>query len=202
MIKKYVFKNNSEKKPVKQVGLAIILLASLLETVFGILCFKFSYRQFYCIFVTFIIIIYHVLIRGGTPRFLERFHKKAFNPNTWWFKEKFWEKSFYKMLGVKRWKANLITVDPENFSMKTNSIEGIIQSMCFAEVLHETVGFLSLFSIAFGLIFGGIWMFAIINILSAAWEFRFVMAQRYNRPRLLRIMKKRNDRINSSPLKK
>ena len=202
MIKKSEFKNTSEKKPAKQVGWTIIILSTLLVIVCGILTFKYGYRFFYTFFVTFLMAIFHVLIRGGTPRILLRFHKKSFNPDNWWFKEKSWEKTFYKLTGVKNWKDKLITIDPETFSVKKNSLESIIQTMCFAEVLHEITGFLSLFSIAFGFVFGGIWIFVVINIFFAVWESRFVMAQRYNRSRIMRIINKRNDRINRSPLTK
>lgn len=192
MLEKSIDQTIPGKKPVKQVALILLSSALIMEIVFGILCFGKGYQQFFCIFVTALMIMYHVLIRFSTPRILQLLHKKEYNSDNWWFKQKFFEKPVYKLCRVKRWKEKLITYDPETFLLSYTSPEGVVQSMCHAEVIHVLLGFESLLSILFGLIFGRTWIFVLTGCFAAVWELRFVMAQRYNRPRVKEIIRHRS----------
>ena len=180
--------NSTTRKPIKKVALIIISIAVFLDLICAFHYFVLGQRKFYFFFVTFLMVLYHVLIRFLTPRVLGFLHKKPYNSNLWWFKEKEFEKPFYKLLKVKNWKSRLITANPEAYSLKSNSLEGIIQATCIAEVLHELLSFFSFISIFFGLIFGRIWIFVLVAMFFTSWEFRFVVAQRYNRPRVQNLI--------------
>ena len=107
-----------------------------------------------------------------------------------WFRPRRWEAPFYRFLGVKHWKKRLPTYDPRQFSLKENTAQQVVRNMCGAEVVHEIImlcSFLPLLTVPF---FGEFWTFLITSVLSALFDSLFVMAQRYNRPRLERIVQK------------
>ena len=107
-----------------------------------------------------------------------------------WFRPRHWEAPLYCFLGVKNWKRRLPTYDPLQFSLKENTAQQVVRNMCGAEVVHEIImvcSFLPLLTVPF---FGEFWVFFITSTLSALFDSLFVMAQRYNRPRLERIVQK------------
>lgn len=107
-----------------------------------------------------------------------------------WFQPRSWESAFYKKLKIKNWKGKLPTYAPGQFSLEDNSLHRIIQNMCGAEAVHEVImvlSFLPLLTVPF---FGSFPVFLITSVLAAAFDGIFVMAQRYNRPRLVRIYEK------------
>jgi hypothetical protein len=107
-----------------------------------------------------------------------------------WFRPRRWEAPLYRFLGVKNWKRRLPTYDPGQFSLKENTAQQVVRNMCGAEVVHEIIilcSFLPLLTVPF---FGEFWVFLITSLLSALFDSLFVMAQRYNRPRLERIAQK------------
>lgn len=107
-----------------------------------------------------------------------------------WFRPRKWEAAFYRLLRVKSWKQHLPTYDPRQFSLKENTLEQVIRNMCGAEIVHEVImvfSFLPLLAIP---VFGAWPVFLITSVLAALFDSLFVIAQRYNRPRLERIFKK------------
>lgn len=107
-----------------------------------------------------------------------------------WFRPKKWEAPVYRLLRVKAWKKHLPTYDPQQFSLEENTLEQVIHNMRHAEIVHEVImvcSFLPLLAIP---AFGAWPVFLITSILAALFDGLFVMAQRYNRPRLERILKK------------
>lgn len=180
------------KRPVKKVAQICFFSIILVELISGFSYLNLGNRIFFHIFATGLMVLYHVLIRALTPRFVMLVHKKPFNPDNFCFRGRSFEKSLYKFFKVKKWKDKLITVEPEAFSPKTNSPEGILEMMCIAEVIHTLLFFWSLCFILFGFIFGKFWIFIPVASLSGAWELRFVMAQRFNRPRVKKLLQKKN----------
>ena len=71
-----------------------------------------------------------------------------------------------------------------------NSIYRIIQNMCGAEIVHEVIMILSFLPQLTVPVFGSFWVFLITSVLAALYDSIFVMAQRFNRPRLVRIYEK------------
>ena len=77
--------------------------------------------------ITSFTIMYHFWVRiimGNVSKFL----RKHIKYNQWWFKERKFEKSFYKLLRVKEWKGKALTYNPESFSLKKHSLEDIANS--------------------------------------------------------------------------
>lgn len=108
-----------------------------------------------------------------------------------WFQPQAWERPVYRFLGVKNWKKHLSTYDPRQFSLEENTLEQVICNMCGAEVVHEIImlcSFLPLLTIP---VFGAWQVFLITSFLAALFDSLFVIAQRYNRPRLEQILRKK-----------
>lgn len=183
---------SKSNKSLVKVEIIILSFLLLIEILSGLLYLKLHNRICFHIFAVFLILLYHFLVRAITPRILELIHKdKKFNSDNLWFRQKAIEKRIYKILQVKKWKDSLPTIKSEEFSLRTNSFDGVIEIMCIAEVLHIQIFFWSLLFILFGFVFGYFWIFIIVGIFSACWETRFIMAQRYNRPRVKALMLKR-----------
>ena len=116
--------------------------------------------------------------------------KLPFDPCHGWFRPRSWEAGFYGFLRVKRWKGKLPTYDPNEFSLKTQTLEQILRNMCAAELVHEAIMVLSLVPIAFSPIFGALPVFLVTSLTACLFDGLFVIAQRYNRPRLARLVRR------------
>ena len=68
--------------------------------------------------------------------------------------------------------------------------EEIAGAMCQSEVVHSIIVVLCFVPILATLIWGTFWVFFITSILSAVVESLFVIMQRYNRPRVIRMIEK------------
>ena len=105
-----------------------------------------------------------------------------------WFRSFPWEQKLYKRLGLKTWKRTIPSYNPTLFSMKDYSLEQIIAHMCQAEVVHEIIVVCSFLPIFFSLVVGDFPVFLITSLLAAGFDLIFVLLQRFNRPRLVRIL--------------
>ena len=108
-----------------------------------------------------------------------------------WFRQKAFEPRLYALLRVKQWKDHMPTYNPTSFSLRHNSLEQIVHNSCVSEAVHEVIVVLSFIPIFFTFFWGSLPVFVITSILAAAFDSCFVIMQRYNRPRLLRILSKK-----------
>lgn len=134
---------------------------------------------------------YHMAVRFLTPVMLFGIFHKRYDHNSKWFRQRPWEKTLYQFLRVRKWKNQAITYDPGEYSMEKNSLEEIVNNMCHAELVHEWIVVFSFLSLLFSIPFGSFSAFFITALLSAVIECTFVVIQRYNRPRVVRIMDKK-----------
>ena len=134
--------------------------------------------------------LYHFAMRlavGTTVNFIMK--NQADHENAW-FRERRFEKNLYAMLGVRKWKKYLPTYSSDAFDTSKKTLKEIVGATCQAEIVHEIIMVLSLLPIALIPLLGGAWAMIITSVLSMAFDSLFVMLQRYNRPRLLRVMTK------------
>jgi hypothetical protein len=111
-------------------------------------------------------------------------------PKSPWFAPRTWEAPFYRFLRVRQWKGKLPTYDPRQFSLKALTPDQIEKNMCRAELVHEIIMVLSFVPMAFSRIFGAFPVFLITSLAAALFDGIFVIAQRYNRPRLVRLARR------------
>lgn len=134
-------------------------------------------------------IMYHLWLRiimGNVSKLFK------INQNSWWFHEKKFEKSLYKFLRVKKWKGKALTYNPEAFSLEKHTLSEIAQVMTKSEVDHWINEIISLLSILFSLIWGEAWIFVLTAIFAMIFDAQFIVIQRFNRPRILRILEKQS----------
>lgn len=112
-----------------------------------------------------------------------------------WFRQRPWEPKLYAALHVKRWKGRMPTYDPDLFSLEENTLTQIIQNSCRAEVIHEVIIVLSFLPVMVIPRFGAAVVFWLTSLFAAAFDCLFVVMQRYNRPRLERILSKEIHRL-------
>ena len=126
-----------------------------------------------------------LIVGGIVPRLMlhPRHHK--------WFAQKSFEPKLYKMLRVKHWKDHMPTYHPASFSLQENTLEQIVNNCCVSEAVHEFIVLLSFLPILFTVFWGAFEVFFITSILAAAFDCCFAIIQRYNRPRLVRILAKK-----------
>lgn len=110
--------------------------------------------------------------------------------NGWWFREKRFEKGLYRLLAVKKWKGKALTFDPESFNLQKHSLDEVAAVMTKSEADHWINELISLFSILFSLLWGETWIFVLTAVLAMLFDAQFIVIQRYNRPRILKILEK------------
>ena len=106
-----------------------------------------------------------------------------------WFTEKKFEQKLYKTIQVKKWKKWFPTMNPQDFDLKRHSMTEIVQATCQAEVVHEVNMVLSFVPIVFSVWFGSLGVFLLTSCAAFIFDSIFVIMQRYNRPRFIRLMK-------------
>lgn len=136
-------------------------------------------------------VVYHMSIRFFAPAVLWVFFHKAYDYRWRWFQPRPWESRLYRLLRVKRWKGRAITYDPREFSLRLHSLEEIVNNMCHAEAVHELTALFSLLSVSFAIPLGGAAAFFTTAVLAASVDLACVVIQRYNRPRLARLLERR-----------
>ena len=135
---------------------------------FGTTCYHFAMR---------------LLVGALVPNTLSCNHR--------WFQQRPWEPALYRKLKVKHWKKHLPTYNPDSFSLDHHTPQQILANMCQAEVVHEIIALCSFLPLLAVPVLGALPVFLITSCLSAALDLIFVIAQRYNRPRILRLTQKR-----------
>ena len=172
------------------IGLALIISISCFVLYYG----EFSESQ--VVLWTGIVaftIMYHFWVRIIMGN-VSKLFKKHLNYKQWWFKERKYEKGLYKFLKVKKWKGKALTYNPELFSLKENSLESIANTMTKAELDHWINEIISLSTLLFPLMWGYFGVFLISAIVAMIFDSQFIIIQRYNRPRIMRILKREENK--------
>lgn len=155
-------------------------IAGIALVITGILTAIYHIRPF-AIFLTMAITAgttaYHFCMRLLVGGIFDRVLNNRVDPNRKWFQVGKVEQKLYEILKVKRWKSYLPTYDPDAFDKRQRTWGEIAGAMCQAELIHETIAALSFLPILASIWFG-----------APLFDLTFVMIQRYNRPRVLKIL--------------
>ena len=180
----------------KKSGPAIFMYCVIVITLItSIICFYLYYGNIYknetilWAGITAFTITYHFWVRIILGNVSKLFNKHI-NYKQWWFKEKGFEKGLYKMLRVKEWKGKALTYNPESFSLKEHSLDEIANTMVKSEVDHWINEVISLSTLLFIIPWGRTWAFIISAIAAMIFDSQFIIIQRYNRPRILKVLER------------
>ena len=147
-------------------------------------------RVIFSFAITFGTIFYHLAMRLAVGYLVDAIYHKQMDYTKKWFAEKPFEPILYKKIKVKKWKKYFPTFNPQDFDLKTHSVTEIVQATCQAEVVHEINMVISFVPILFSVWFGSLGVFMLTSFAAFIFDGIFVIMQRYNRPRLIRSIKK------------
>ena len=137
-------------------------------------------------------IAYHLIMRLLTGLVFNNVMNNKADVQKRWYQVGRFEMMIYEKLRVKKWSRKMPTYDTSLFDTKIHTWDEIAQAMCQAELVHETIVVLSFLPIIAGMWFGAFPVFIVTSILSAMLDTMFVLMQRYNRQRIIKMMKSQN----------
>ena len=143
----------------------------------------------YGIGLTFTAVLCHFVVMFVSAPIVRDVFKKKINPDSRWFREKKFESQLYKKLRVRKWKRLLPTYSETQYSTKKSALEDTIISMCHSEIVHEAVAAASYLPVLFGICIGECGFFILTSVVFSFLHLPFIIAQRYNRPRVIRLYK-------------
>ena len=74
--------------------------------------------------------------------------------------------------------------------IKDYSLEEIANTMSKVEVDHWINEIISLSTLSFGLIWGNFWIFLLTAIIAMLFDAQFIVIQRFNRPRIVKLLER------------
>ena len=164
------------------------LLSVLLTVFFVILYGNTESDMILTLAITFGTISYHFAMRLVTGSVINLLLNNHVDYRKRWFRVSAMEENLYKKMKVKKWKGKMATYDPSCFDSKIHSWDEIAQAMCQAELVHEVIIVLSFFPVFAAIPFGTLPVFVITSVLAACFDAMFVVMQRYNRPRIIKLI--------------
>lgn len=138
---------------------------------------------------------FQVIARLLIGTICEGVFENGINSSGDWYKTSAFEDRLYGTLNIKGLKKFLPTFERTDFSLKKDSIQYIIDTGCEVEVEHELCIAASMLGVLFALIFGKVWLFAIVAATAVIYDLLFVVVQRFNRSRLITVQLKRRARF-------
>ncbi len=166
-----------------------VTVLSFAATIITIILFlSFNEDIYLTLAVTFGTIFYHlgIMLFVGTLYNVGMRNRADYTKK--WYQIRSWENRLYQILNVKAWKDKMPTFNPEVFSCKKYSWDEIAQAMCQSELVHETNVILSFVPLIASKWFGSFYVFLITSVCGAVFDFIFVIMQRYNRTRVIKIV--------------
>lgn len=176
------------KKTSKNMAIMICIdILMVAMTIFFAICYrKFNQGWMLTLYVTFLTISYHFVMRLIVGELITvRYRNRKFNINSAGFRMYKFEPKLYKRLKVKKWKKNIITAKPEQFDISKNSMEALLHNIAQAELVHRTIMVLSFVPLVLIIPYGEPIIFIVTSILSCLIDLQFVIVQRYNRTRVI-----------------
>lgn len=147
----------------------------------------YSKEVYLSLAITFGTTFYHLAIRLLVGTLYNVGMKNRADYTKKWYQIHSWESRLYQFLNVKHWKDKMPTYDPDFFSIKKHTWNEIAQAMCQSELVHETNIIFSFIPIIASRWFGSFYVFLITSICGAIFDLLFVIMQRYNRARVIKI---------------
>lgn len=181
---------SKEKNTFPLVLKATAVVTALAAAVLALLFRAFSQGWMLTAAISLGTTCYHFAMRLLVGLLVPMWFRNRLDHRHWWFHLRKWEPTLYRVLKVKRWKNHTPTYDPSQFSLADNTLEDILHNTCSAELVHEVIILYSFLPILLSKIFGEPEVFCITSTLAAMFDGAFVAIQRYNRPRLVRILEK------------
>ena len=168
-----------------------VLILLVLTLIF--LCLYLEYHRSWMlpVYVTLLTTFYHFAMRIAVGEAVTVIYKKRkFNINSLGFRIHGYEHRLFEFLNVKRWKSRVITAKPEQFEVRKLSPEELLHNMLQAELVHRIIMVLSFLPLLLIIPYGKPLVFVLTSVFACLIDLIFVIIQRYNRPRAVRLIKR------------
>ncbi len=167
-----------------------MIVLTLLTAVFSVLYVAIGTSWLESCAISFGTTAYHFCMRFAVAGVVSAVMRNRADYRAERYRLRAWEKKLYDRLRVKRWKNLLPTYQPESFDPRLHSWEEIAQATCQAEIVHAIIVALSFLPIVCIVWFGEPVVFIVTSVLAAALDLLFVVAQRYNRARIVKLIRR------------
>ena len=174
----------------KKIIITVAVLFLFLTALFCFIYFRTGSNAAFSCVITFGTIAYHFVMRLCVGGVFNKLMKNKADYTKKWYQQRPWEKQLYKKLKVKQWKNKMVTFDPDLFDPEKHSLDEIVQAMCQAELVHETIIILSFVPILASVRVGALPVFVITSVLAACLDLVSVIIQRFNRPRVIKLIER------------
>lgn len=169
--------------------ICIDIFMVVMTVFFEMLYRKFGQECMLTLHVAFLTISYHFVMRLIVGELITvRYRNRRFDLNSVGFRMYNFEPELYKRLKVKKWKKIIITAKPEQFDISKNSMEALLHNIVQAELVHRVIIVLSFVPLLLIIPYGAPMVFIVTSIFSCLIDLQFVIVQRYNRPRVIKLM--------------
>ncbi|MBR2280347.1 MAG: hypothetical protein IJ903_05425 [Ruminococcus sp.] len=174
----------------------LMIIASIISLA-AFICFTVMYYQegfglYLSLSITFGVLFYHLAMRLIVGySFNAVMHNKADYENRR-YRLKHFELKLYKFLRVKRWKDYMPSYNNDDFDPTKRSWEEIAMATCQSELIHTANVVLSFLPLILVIWFSDFPVFLITSVLAAGLDLMYVIMQRYNRARIVRVIKTKN----------
>ena len=173
---------------IKKDMIMMTLISAVVLIVSGVIYHFTGSRVIFSVAITFGTIFYHLAVRLAVGYLINARYHNRMDYTGKWFTEKAFEPKLYKMIRVKKWKKRFPAFNPQDFDIRSRSVTEIVQVTCQAEIVHEVNMILSVVPIVFSFWFGSLGVFVLTSCAAFLFDSIFVIMQRYNRPRLIRLI--------------
>lgn len=172
------------------------LVFIMLTVTFAVVYNIFNQGWMLSVYITFLTISYHFAMRLAVGELITViYRKREFNLDSIGFHIYKFEESLYRILKVKKWKVHMLTAKPEQFDLSANSMDDLLHNMAQAELVHRIIMVLSFVPVLLIIPYGAPAVFIATSIAAALIDLQFVIIQRYNRPRVMRILKMKQKKV-------
>ena len=170
-------------------------IVTILATILFYVLYKiYQYAWLQPLYITGMVTSYQVGMRLLVGELIVlKYRNREFPLDSVWLRLYDFESGLYRTLKVKKWKNKLITAKPEQFDMKKCSPKELLHNIVQSEVGHRIIMPLSFVPIVLIVPYGAAGVFIVTSILSSLMEVPFIMIQRYNRPRVIKWIKLREE---------
>ena len=169
-----------------------ISIISLLLTICFFVLYKVTDYRFLVPFaITFGTIAYHFIIRLMVGTVVDMIMHNKVDYHKKWYQASDIEMKLYQKMKVEKWKNKMPTFNEDTFDVSKHSWDEIVQATCQSELVHEINVIFSFLAIVASVRFDSFWVFFITSMLGAMYDLMFVIMQRFNRTRILKMKRKK-----------
>ncbi len=166
---------------------AITVVSLVTTAALAVVQTMFPHAVILALAITVGTVFYHFAMRLAVGGVIHAVFHNRMDHRKRWFTPKRFEAGLYRCLRVARWKSVLPTFAPQSFDLREHTWEELIGATCQAEIVHEVIMILSFVPLVGMIRFGEFGVFLATSIVACLFDGMFVVVQRFNRPRLVKI---------------